>query len=80
MLATFLPLWESRTMLVTIFVKAITCNKADPDDMHKFGSFMSKPGVPRVQARSLPSLRAVTPHAHACRPWRSARCTMMLQH
>lgn len=50
-LATFLPLWESRTMLVTILVKAITCNKADPAEMHKFGSFMGKPAVPRVQVQ-----------------------------
>ncbi|CAK0787068.1 hypothetical protein CVIRNUC_010284 [Coccomyxa viridis] len=48
-LATFLPLWESREVLIRITVQAITCNKASPESMAKFGSFMGKPGVPRVR-------------------------------
>ncbi len=50
-LATFLPLWESREVLIRITVQAITCNKASPESMAKFGSFMGKPGVPRVRVR-----------------------------
>ena len=50
-LATFLPLWESREVLIRITVQAITCNKATPESMAKFGSFMGKPGVPRVRVR-----------------------------
>ena len=50
-LATFLPLWESRDVLIRILVQAISCNKATPERMSKFGSFMNKPGVPRVQVR-----------------------------
>ena len=48
-LATFLPLWESREVLVRILVQAVTCNRASPEAMQKFGSFMGKPGVPRVR-------------------------------
>ena len=54
-LATFLPLWESREVLVRILVQALTCNRASPEAMAKFGSFMGKPGVPRV--RVSPSAR-----------------------
>ena len=46
-----LPLWESREVLIRITVQAITCNKASPESMAKFGSFMGKPGVPRVRVR-----------------------------
>ena len=52
-LATFLPLWESREVLVRIFVQAVTCNRASPEAMAKFGSFMGKPGVPRVRVSPL---------------------------
>jgi hypothetical protein len=48
-LATFLPLWESREVLIRILIQAATCNKATEEDMQKFGSFMGKPGVPRVR-------------------------------
>ena len=48
-LATFLPLWESREVLFRILIQAATCNKATEEDMKKFGSFMGKPGVPRVR-------------------------------
>lgn len=48
-LATFLPLWESREVLIRILIQAATCNKATEADMQKFGSFMGKPGVPRVR-------------------------------
>ncbi len=51
-LATVLPLWESREVLVRILVQAMTCNKASPESMQKFGSFMGKPGVPRVRVSS----------------------------
>ena len=50
-LATFLPLFESRDVLIRITVQALTCNKATPESMAKFGSFMGKPGVPRVRVR-----------------------------
>ena len=52
-LATFLPLWESREVLVRIMVQALSCNKASPESMAKFGSFMGKPGVPRVRVSPL---------------------------
>ena len=57
-LATFLPLWESREVLVRILVQALTCNRASPEAMAKFGSFMGKPGVPRV--RVSPSARLLS--------------------
>ena len=41
-------------MLIRITVQAITCNKATPESMAKFGSFMGKPGVPRVRVRLFP--------------------------
>ena len=50
-LATFLPLWESREVLIRIFIQAVTCNRASPENMARFGSFMGKPGVPRVRVR-----------------------------
>lgn len=60
-LATFLPLWESREVLIRILVQALTCNKASPESMQKFGSFMGKPGVPRV--RVSPSAPTLAPSA-----------------
>ena len=63
-LATFLPLWESKDVLIRILIQAISCNKASPETMHKFGSFMNKPGVPRVRVGPL-----FLPRYRTCKPY-----------
>ncbi|EIE20547.1 urea active transporter-like protein [Coccomyxa subellipsoidea C-169] len=47
-LATFLPLWESRAVLIAVLSALVSCKRADPKDMEEFGKFAGKPGVPRV--------------------------------
>jgi Na+/proline symporter len=48
-IATVLPLWESRTAIIRVIVNTVTCSPADPDNMKEYAHEMEKPAVPRVQ-------------------------------